>query len=326
MCEDLAAAAAVNRHRNVQEAYEFIASHPFPDFHVNKYQRVRGTVDLHVHVGAARQEPVALMQLASRAGMRALVFKSGPLKSTAILAASMNLYAKEWAHEHGYEATEAIGGTILSQLSRNAWADYAAREADAGSRVIWFPVADAANHLIVAHSYDAQTAAAQGLTVLDGDNLTTEADEVLHVVRERRLGVSFGHLSRTEIFALANRCTELGITQAFVDHPFNPVAGLTVADMVELGKQGVTMNFTNFELSPYCGVSAGEIAAAIRSIGRSVVTFSSDSGLDIMPSAVECSRLHTALLSLYGFSDDDMNQICRVNQLRILGVVEPSVA
>ena len=318
--EGTAAIVARLRKENIRGAYGFIGSHEFQDFYPGEYRRVRGTVDLHVHVGVGRQEPVALTKLASEAGMRALVFKSFGLKSTAALAVATNAHIRGWAEINGVSACEVIGGSILSKDTPCPWPDYVVQEADAGSRVIWFPVVDSANHMMVGHGVDAETAAREGLSVLTRGSLTAQADETLHAIKEHGMAVSFGHASKDEFFALAARCAEIGLTRTFVDHPFSPVAGLTVRDMAELGQMGVTMNLTNFELSPYCGVPAAEIASAVREIGTSAVAFSSDSGLDIMPHAIECSRLHTALLDLYGFSEAELREICSDNPRRIAGI------
>lgn len=99
-----------------------------------------------------------------------------------------------------------------------------------------------------------------------------------------------------------------------------PVAGLTVEDIVELASAGVTCNFTYWELSPYCGVTATEMAKAIDAVGPEQVTMSSDAGMEIFPDSIECMRLHDAMLDLFGHGPDARAAMMHDNAARILAL------
>ncbi len=57
--------------------------------------------------------------------------------------------------------------------------------------------------------------------------------------------------------------------RAFIDHPFSPFVNITVEQMKELSKVGITFNFTFDELSPMLGVDPGKMYEAIRKVGNS---------------------------------------------------------
>jgi hypothetical protein len=144
-------------------------------------------------------------------------------------------------------------------------------------------------------------------------------EEILDIVKERDVALSFNHLSRQERFALADACRSRGITRVFGDHPFAPAAGFTTEELVDLARMGVTINFTFWELSPYCAVPARTMVEAIRRIGPDWVTLSSDSGSELYAGAVESMRLHSAMLDVYEFSQEEQQKMLIGNQSRLLG-------
>lgn len=310
----------MDRTRVIRELYSFVENHRFPNFLPPDYDRVRGRIDLHVHTGPSRQDPYVLGQHASRAGVRALVLKSPFLGPSVELARVLNGALADWAATAGFAPTELLGSIVLSPDTGGIRPEYVEKFVAAGARVVWFPVIQAANHLERAKGLPADAARQQGISVLDGDRLKPAAEEVLDIVHQSGVGLSFGHLSKAEMFALADGCRRRGITRAFVDHPFSPVANFTVDEMVEIAQQGITINFTYWELSPYCGVTALEMMDAVRRIGPARVTISSDSSMEIFPDSVECMRLHAAMLDLYQFTPDEQHQMLAGNQAHILGL------
>jgi hypothetical protein len=307
-----------DRDRVVRETYAFVEGHTFPDFSVADPSRVAGTIDIHAHTGPGRQHPLELAHLASQAGMRAIVLKDTVHGPSVELVRVLNPLIRAWAEERELTATQLLGSVVLGHDTGGFRPGYVERMIDFGARVIWFPTRDASNHIERARGEDPAEARAKGLSVLDGDELRPEVREILDVIRQREVAVSFGHLSNREIMALAEHTHEVGIERAFVDHPFSPVAALSVENMAALGKLGVTCNFTAWEVSPYLALPATELVSAIREIGPAMCTLSSDSCMEIFPSSVEAMRLHKAMLDVFGFSTAEQDSILYSNQARLL--------
>jgi len=316
----LSAARTITRETVVREMYDFVHDREFSLFRPPGNEAVRGLIDLHVHTGPSSQDPYALGKYASVSGMQGIVLKSPALGPTVELARVLNEALADWAHDHDYMATQILGSVVLGNDTGGLDADYVDRFVQAGARVVWLPVRDAVNHLVNARGISPEEADTLGISVLQGEELTSQAREVLEVVQAHGVAMSLGHLSREEVFAVAEACSAMQITKAFVDHPFSPVAGISVDDMMQLAELGITCNFTYWELSPYCGVSAQEMVAAIRSIGVERCTLSSDSSMEIFPSSIECIRLLRAMVAAYGFSHDESQQLLAGNQRRLLGI------
>ena len=304
----------------VREIYDVVERHQFADYQPPDLSRAEGTVDLHVHVGPGRQDPLALAKHASNAGVRALVLKNPFLGSTVELANAATKKLLPWAEREGVTPVALIPGVVLNEKLGGLSAEAVDQALAAGAGVIWFPVLEAANHLERAKGMDSRAALEQGVVVLEGNNLTSQAAEVMARLAESDAAVSFGHLSAPEILALAEEAERLGIDRAFVDHPLSPVANLTLDEMSEIAGHGVTCNFTYWELSPYCGVSARDLVKAIRNVGVASASLCSDAGMEIFPDSVECMRLHGALLDVYGFSAAEQETLLSGNPRRLLGI------
>lgn len=315
-------------HEVARELYGFISRPGGEHWYPTDYKSARGTIDLHVHgmrKGAAggRQEAYALAKHASQAGMRALVLKDPRLGPSVQVAHALNDVLGEWGPANGVEPTRIVGSVVLGHATGGINPDFAAKAVEHGARVVWLPVGDAAHWIAWFKEVALDEARKEGLYLLDGDHLLPEVEEVLELVKERGVALSFGHLGKQEWFALADSCQSRGITRAFVDHPFAPAASLSAEELRELGQKGVTTNFTYWELSPYCGIPAQTMVDAIRRIGADWVTLSSDAGSELYPGSVESMRFHSAMLDVYAFSPEEQQKILWGNQMRLLGLEPP---
>ena len=304
----------------VKQTYQFLDGHEFEPNDPEMFNRVAGTIDLHLHAGPQRQPYLPLGRQASKAGMTAMVLKDHALGSTVDVAARTNDVLESWASDVALVPTRMLGSVIIKKDSPLDWASYVVGEVARGARVVWLPVFDSANHMAKNRGVDSDIADRLGLSVLEGDNLSSQASELLAAIKECDVAVSFGHSSRAEMLELSIACKEMDIDKAFVDHPFSPATELSVADMILLARRGITLNFTYWEMSPYCGVPAYRIAQTVREVGIGSATLSSDSGMDILPNSVECMRLNMAMLAVYGFAPAEQFAVCGSNPARILSL------
>jgi len=312
-------------HEVAREFHGWVAGPPRRTWSPTDFSRVEGIVDLHLHAGPGRQETYGLAKFASQTGVRAMVLKSPQLGNSVEVARVLNEALADWAPANDVERpTEMVGSVVLGPATGGLNPEFAARMIDSNARILWFPVA-AAHWVAWFKQVPLDEARKEGAYVLDGEHLIPEAEEILDVVKEKDVAVSFGHLSKQEMLALAEGCRHRGITRAFIDHPMVPAADLSVDEMVHLARLGVTINFTYYELSPYCGIPAQQMVAAIRAIGVNSVTLSSDSSQEIYSGSVECMRLHAAMLDRYDFSPEEARKMLRDTPLRLLRLGAASV-
>jgi hypothetical protein len=146
--------------------------------------------------------------------------------------------------------------------------------------------------------------------------------EIFRIVADTGVAVSFAHASHSEIYEMANEVQRLGIKRAFIDHPFSPFVDLSIDQMKELTHAGIYMNFTYDELSPLLGIDPARMYEAIRAIGTSKVTLSSDAGEPLFPNSIECMRLIRGHMRAFGLSEAEIKEVSVTNPAKIVGLVD----
>ena len=299
--------------------YEFSGAHKYETFFPPDYKPVSGTIDSHFHGCVNMVDPLAQAKHASQAGMKALVIKSSPYASVEP-ARIVNEVLDEWAKPLGISPTICFGGLVLGTYTGGINVEYARAIVERGAKVIWLPVLTAANHLMKTKKISLEEAKRAGVYVLKNGKLIPEVIEIIDLVVKKDIALSFGHLSREEMSALADEVHSRNYTKAIIDHPFNPVTALSVADMVGMASKGININFTYFELSPYCGVPAPVMVDAIRAVGPDKTILSSDTARVISPDSVECMRLLAEMLKVFGVDKQMIMQVMSTNPARLLNI------
>jgi hypothetical protein len=308
----------MNDVQRMQRAYAMIRTQSLPTNFPTQFQ-LPGVVDIHVHVGRGLSDPLDVGRKATQAGMRAIVFKTP--SPTLDLAMTVNEALRTLFAGTSMTPVECVGGVVL-ETAGPPQAAVARRWVQNGAKVIWFATGSSANHRERATGLSRREARRTGQYVLKDGKLIVEAIEVIEVAVELGAALSFGHLSREEQFALAAEAERRGLTRAFVDHPLNPVMGLSVDDCARIGSHGVFLNFTAAELSPMFGVDPADIAKAIRAIGVPQVTLSSDAGHPTMGDPAESMRMWQVIGQAQGFSAAEIEQMTCHQPARLLGLPE----
>jgi hypothetical protein len=303
--------------RRMQRAYAMIRDLELPTSFPASFQ-LPGVVDIHVHVGRGLTDPLELGLRATAAGMRAIVFKTP--SPTLDLALTVNAALRRVVAA-GQTPVACLGGVVL-ETTGPPQAAVARRWLAKGARVVWFATGSAANHRERAGGLPRATARRSGQYLLKRGALIPEAIDVIETVLEFDAALSFGHVSREEQLALAREAERRGLTRAFVDHPLNPVMGLSVDDCARMASHGVWLNFTAAELSPLFGVDPAEVGRAIRAVGVDRVILSSDAGHPTMPDSAEAMRIWRAIALWQGFSDAEIDRMMVTHPARLVGLPE----
>ncbi|MEE8449346.1 MAG: DUF6282 family protein [Thermodesulfobacteriota bacterium] len=299
--------------------YHLMERCSFETFSIPNLRGLTGLVDLHTHPGLGRADPLALAKQASRAGMRALVFKMTNAPSMEV-AGVVNDTVREWAQREGLEPVTCFGSLVFNTFLGGVNLDLARRSIRAGAKALWMPTLTSAYHLMRTKGISFEEAKRQGVYLLNNGKLKPEAKDVLKLALDKDVILSFGHLSPHEIFALAEEANRIKFAKVMVDHPFASVVGLVPEDFPRLANLGVFINFTYFELSPYGGVNPEEMANWVKEIGPERVLLSSDVGPEVLPNPVESMRLLTAMLQAGGIEQSWIKMMAADNACRLLGL------
>ena len=82
------------------------------------------------------------------------------------------------------------------------------------------------------------------------------------------------------------------------------------------------MNFTYDELSPLLGIDPARMYHAIRAIGTSKVTLSTDAGEPLFPNSIECMRLIRGHMRAFGLTEDEIHEVSVTNPSKIVGLLD----
>ena len=285
-------------------------------------------IDVHAHArGNDEEDPLHAAQEASRAGMKALLYKSISPGRPWEVARQVQDDVDRWAEREGLRPVKCLPGYVIGiplgpvdfahvkaaveggvlgvwmPPVTSAWSIYRL-----GGRGVWFDKSRRADEPMPPQSWD--VARKTGVYVLDDHGrLLPEVRDTVRLLADHGVALSFGHLSPQEMDALGEETGAIGYTRAFIDHPFSEVFELDVPKMKRWAEAGIRFALTWDELSPLLGVDPQDVVAAIRAIGPEHFMLSSDAGIPILPQTVEAYRLLAAMLRAYGMTETEMHQL-----------------
>jgi len=291
---------------------------------------VRGAYDLHVHVEPdVMRRRVTDLELARRCaelGLAGFALKSHYVP-TGERAAVLN---------------QALGGAVrvLGTLTLNASVggmnplavEIAAR---GGSRIVWLPTLDAANHrarhadlptgatppmwLALQRDLDAQGITVDPVPVLDAAGRPLPATaEVLRLAARHQLVVATGHLSAREARAVAEAALQAGVRHVIITHPEFPQQDMTLADQRALARQGAFLErcFT----TPFTGkYDWAQMVANIRATGPEHTIITTDLGQPANPPVEDGLPLMADALRAAGFTDEEIATMIVSNSRLLAG-------
>ncbi len=298
-------------------------------------------IDIHCHAHEGQQDALALAQLASKSRMRGIVFKtigtiSGeyrPARDVATVTAAL----QRWAEDAGVEPIACYAGYGVTMDNRPPSMERLRANLADGVAAVWMPVFNHANTLNTVGGlvrwWDPSAAPGEHSEPLPWDlalerghylldergKLKDDYAEYIRAIADAGVALFTGHSTHREIWAIAELADALGFRQTVIDHPFSPFIDLTVEEMQQLARLGVTFNFTYDELSPLLGVDPAKMYAAIRAVGVEHCTLSSDAGEPLFPHSVECMRLISGYMAAFGMTPAEIHALCTTNPLRVLG-------
>jgi hypothetical protein len=326
--------------RRVRRAYEVRFGADFEAFSPEE-PPLAGVVDVHAHGHAGQQDALVVSQMASRAGMGGILWKTlGSPREPWLAHRGLVDTLARWAEREQVAPVHCAVGVMTETPFGGATLERVREAVEHGVAAVWLPVitnmrsltrVGAPGAFAGAKGYlppmtEEQAQAHGGVTLTEGGRLRPEIADVVRYLADQDVALFFGHAAPHEALALGEEVERLGFGKAVVDHPFSPILDLSVDQLRQLAAAGVFINWTYDELSPLLGVDPQDMVAAIEAVGPEHCLLSSDGGDPILPNSVECMRLMAATMEAYGLSRQAVQQMAIANPSRLLGVTAPATA
>ena len=288
----------------------------------DKYELVRGAVDLHIHGGPdvfPRAADTAVMAAeAAKVGMRAIVVKNH-LVGTARECCALSRIVPGIEIYGGVVLNRAVGGI-------NPRAVRAALEM--GGKIVWMPTVDGGGHVEAfgatgtfgKKGYSLKDAGAPPLSILEGGRLSADAEEVLRIVGEYGAAVGTAHLRKEEIFALVERAKSLGV-KVLITHPEFKVPNFGFDELAPLVGNGVYAEICAVNIFPPALTTVEKQAELIKSLGPENCVIASDAGIPWGPMPHDMLSFFAQQLAMRdGITAEDLRRMMIENPTRILNL------
>lgn len=294
---------------------------------------LEGAIDLHRHgypeisgdLRTADNDPKDIA-LCRDSGMAAVVMKSHtwPTMGRAMLL------------EELVPGIRVVSSVTLNPIAGGMRPEVVEMAARQGAGVVYLPTAGAHNDIerggisrtigTAIDNYEAGSHA--GVTIADANGaLTTEVNECLDVVDEFGLMVYTGHVSATEVLALAR---DGRLADRFVfSHPDSHSIGATDEAIVEVAGLGGFIELCALGLYPQIGrITAEQLARVVRLVGAERCVMTTDYFFDwCPPSSVMLADFATQLFDA-GITRPELDLMMRTNPAHLLSnsLTPPSAA
>ena len=282
---------------------------------------VEGMIDLHIHSHPCLFPRLAVdrevVESAIEAGIAAVMLKCHH-ESTV---------SRAYLLDQEFPEIRVYGGIVLNQYVGGI--NPAAVEAALalGAKEVWMPTVDALHHASVHGArgrYDVQdaggtTSSTDGISVLQGTELTPEAASVLDLIAERNAILGTAHLSAEEIELLIREAVGRGVKKILLTHPYFKAPNLDLPFIQRMVTLGAIAEFGYCTVSPMWNyATVQQVADSIKSLGAEHCVIVSDAGQRHNPMPAEALRIFAQSLYEKGVSKQELELMMTVNPGRLL--------
>ncbi len=263
-----------------------------------------GTIDMHVHSGPdvwpRKMDDLELARQAANRGMRAILLKSHWTLTS----------DRAYLVQKVVPALKVFGGLVLN-LAVGGINPYAVEAAlQMGAAEIWMPTISAASEI------------EGGLTIFSDGHISENVFSVLKLIAERDAILGTGHLSLEETAALIPAAWDLGVRKILITHPEHPPVNIPPGMQEEL-RDRYAVFFERCLITTHFGggqLPFSTLAQIIRRVGPETTIIATDFGQPQNPSPLDGLACFIANLRSNGFSDAEINRMCRENPAQVLEI------
>jgi len=203
-----------------------------------------------------------------------------------------------------------------------------------GAKVVWLPTLDATNHARAfggagTYGFRAMTldfkrpsTFNKTYTVFDANKkLTAETKEVVDIVNAYDAILATGHLSKEEIYAVAEYALGQKLKRMLITHPEFTVPDLDLDTMIDLTKRGIYLEFCAANVFPIINkMTLVQMKDIMEAVGPAHAIISTDAGQPFHPSPPEMLRSYVEGLNQKGLSELAIRTMCIDNPAYLLNV------
>ena len=282
-----------------------------------------GAYDLHIHSNPSLFTRIGsdldMARHAAETGLAGILLKNH-FESTVGRAAQADA---------AVEGTRVFGGLVLNGFAGGINPLAVEHALGLGAKQIWMPTIDAAAHANVfgkpgGYGYqDAGTAMERRpIGILDENGTLTEAARtVVALIQEAGAILGTAHLSREEIFALADHTRATGFEKLLITHPYFNPPQLSVSDQKILVEKGALLELCGGNLYPIPGTARlSNYLETIEALGAAPLILSSDAGQPRKSLPREVLRIFAQCLMEKGVTQEEIDRMTKINPARLLGV------
>lgn len=282
---------------------------------------LEGMIDFHVHSGpdsfTRSVTDFEIARIARDRGMGALV-----LKNHFTMTADRAVLAERLS------GLPCFGGVVLNRAVGGLNSEAIKRMVTfSGGRgkVVWLPTFDAENHV---RRFGEER---PFVRVVQDGRLVDPLQPIFQLIAQHDLVLETGHSSANECLLLIRAAKAAGVTKILVTHAMADPIGMTVAQMKQAAGLGAKLEcvwLTNLSgpqahlpnMRHWRKVTTADYAAAFREVGVQHFVLASDLGQYLNP--IHTDGLTAFILELReaGFSDQEVDIMCRQNAAELLGL------
>ena len=231
---------------------------------------LRGAIDIHVHSlpddRPRSVDGIEAATLAKAKGMRAIVLKNhyessaGPVFMVRKAVPDIEVFG-------GIDLNLTVGGMNPHAV------EHMTKVTGGFGRIVWMSTFDAENAVRTAKENR------PFVSVSRNGELLPETKAVIGMIAKHNLVLATGHVSAQEVLLVLREARRQGVRRMVVTHAMNPPISMTVAQMQEASKKGLSSS-SSAALSRRLTDQArmDRFADAIKKIGAAVTILSSDLG------------------------------------------------
>jgi len=227
------------------------------------------------------------------------------------------------------EDITVCGGLVLNRFSGGIEPVAVETSINLGAKQIWMPTIDALGHIQAfghAGGYGYQESGTriphEAITILDAaGEISEETKVVVQLVQQHNVMLGTGHLSRKEIFKLAEFCCAEKFDRLVITHPYFNPPKLDPADQVQLAQMGAMIELCGGNLYPIPGTAKlSDYLESVAKVGVQSLVLSSDAGQPRKSTPAEVRRVFAQCLREKGTTQAEIDIMTKTNPAKLLGL------